>query len=126
MQFRLGTKLLTGLRNKAFLWRHEELGVSVAEGVDEISLALIADLYSRTRRSWVHAVGPSSRPITTRRGLTLHPDRTADRAPAAMLPLAVDLPATQALDQALEGIVARYGEPTAAFVAVQIEYPWKR
>jgi hypothetical protein len=40
-----------------------------------------------------------------------------------MLPSFDALPATEALDAALDGIEQRYGERTAAFVAVQIEYP---
>jgi hypothetical protein len=43
-----------------------------------------------------------------------------------MLPLHEALPAAQALDRALEGIAVRYGEPTAAFVALTMEYPQKR
>ena len=126
-QFRLGGKLLTGLLNKALVWRHEDLGIAVAPGVDEISLALIADSYSRTRRSWAFSVAASSAPLPTRRGLILLPDRQSGTGqPRVMLPAAGNWPATQALDRALEGIEAKYGEPTAALVAVQIEYPWKR
>ena len=39
-QFRLGGKLVTGLLNKGMFWRHEELGIAVAPGVDEIALTL--------------------------------------------------------------------------------------
>lgn len=126
-QFRLGpAKLVTGLLNKGMFWRHEELGISVASGVDEISLALTADSYSRTRRSWARSVAPSATPVTTRRGLVLLPDRQSGIGqPAVFLPSSDHLPAAQALDLALEGIEARYGEPTAALVAVQIEYPWR-
>jgi len=127
-QFRLGGTLFTGLLNKLMVWQHEELGVKVAPGVDEISLALTADSYSRTRRSWAFSVAQSVEPIPTRRGLTLLPDRElgGPREPETMLPSPDDLPATLALDRALEGIEKRYGEPTAAFVAVQIEYPWRK
>lgn len=112
-QFTLGTKLLTGLRNKAFVWQHEELGLEAPANVDEISLAITADVYSRTRRSRAVAVGSSI--VRTQRGLTLLPDRAT--APQTMLPL------TNSLDVALKGIEERYGKATARFVAVQIEYP---
>jgi putative intracellular protease/amidase len=121
-QFRLGSKLVTALLNEGMFWRHEKLGISVASGVDEISLALTADAYSRTRRSRAFSVSESMAPLRTRRGLTLLPDRESERG-LLMLPSADHLPAAQALDSSLEGIEERYGARTAAFVAVQIEYP---
>jgi RNA polymerase sigma factor (sigma-70 family) len=120
--------LFTVLRNKAMFWRHEALGLEVAPGVDEISVALIADAYARTRRSTALAVARTDRPVLTRRGLTLLPERLSngpDR-PSAMLPLYETVPAAQALDRALEGIATRYGEATAAFVALTMEYPQKQ
>jgi putative intracellular protease/amidase len=120
--------LFTALRNKATFWRHETLGVEVTQGVDEISVALIADAYARTRRTKAVSVARANGPILTRRGLKLLPDRVSsgpDR-PTEMLPLHEALPAAQALDRALEGIAVRYGEPTAAFVALTMEYPQKR
>jgi putative intracellular protease/amidase len=126
-QFRLGPRVMTALLNKAMFWRHEELGIAVAPGVDEISLALTADSYSRTRRSWAFSVASAAGPISTRRGLMLLPDREPGHdQPEVMLESSDDAPAAQALNLALEGIEARYGEPTAAFVAVQIEYPWTK
>ena len=122
-QFSLDGKLGTALLNKMMLWRHETLGIRVAPGVDEISLALMADSYSRTRRSWAYSVAPSTDAIRTRRGLTLLPDRKSEDV-GFMIPLPGEVPPAQTLDRALAGIEERYGEPTAAFVAVQIEYPW--
>ena len=125
-RFRLdAASLFTVLRNKAMFWRHETLGVPVAPGVDEISVALIADAYARTRRTTAVSISASDMPIRTRRGLTLHPDRvsSAPGKPAELLPLHEELPAAQALDRALAGIAARYGDPTAAFVALTMEYP---
>lgn len=126
-QFRLGRKLITGLLNKAMFWRHEQLGIDAAAGVDEISLAITADAWSRTRRSWAYSVAESPQPIVTKRGLTLLPDRQfGSGTPLTMLPSTDDLPATHALDRALTGIEQRYGGGTAALVAVQIELSWKR
>jgi transcriptional regulator GlxA family with amidase domain len=121
-QFSLRGSLVTALLNKLLIWRHEELGLQVSSGVDEVSLAITADAYSRTRRSWAYSVAPSLEPVRTRRGLILLPDLV--RQPRSML-YHWELPAEEALDRALEGIASRYGERTAAFVAVQIEYPWK-
>jgi hypothetical protein len=43
--------IFTVTRNEAAFWLHEELGVEVEPGTDEIRVALIADAYGRTRRS---------------------------------------------------------------------------
>ena len=43
--------------------------------------------------------------------------------PDRVLPRFDSIPPVQALDWALDGIAEAYGEPTAAFVALQIEYP---
>jgi hypothetical protein len=115
--------ILTLVANKAMFWRHETLGLEVAPGADEISVALIADAYARTRRSSVVSVSSSDKSIVTRRGLVLLPDHTA--RPSRMLPSFEKLPPAQALDRALEGIAASYGDATAAFVALTMEYPYK-
>jgi putative intracellular protease/amidase len=123
-QFRLSSgSLLTVLGNKAMFWRHETLGIEAREGADEISVALIADAYARTRRSPVVALSRSGKPLTTRRGLVLLPD--AERADR-MLPLFESLPPARALDASLDGIAAHYGEATAAFVALTMEYPGRK
>jgi putative intracellular protease/amidase len=125
-QFRLdGGSLLTVLANKAMFWRHEALGLEVGHGVDEIAVALIADAYARTRRSSALSVAPSGEPVRTRRGLLLVPDRVSNGPgrPDRMLPLFETLPPAQALDRALQGIAASYGDATAAFVALTMEYP---
>jgi hypothetical protein len=43
-----------------------------------------------------------------------------------LLPVIGAVPPAKALDQALLGIEARYGVPTADFVAMQLEYPRQR
>ena len=125
-QFKLDVgSLLTALGNKAMFWRHEALGLEVPPGADEITVALVADAYARTRRSDVLSVSGTDKPVRTRRGLMLIPDRISNGPdqPSRMLPLLQSLPPAQALDRALEGIAASYGEATAAFVALTMEYP---
>ena len=128
-QFRLTPAgFLTALRNKAMFWRHDTLGIDVASDVDEIPLALLADAWGRTRRSIALAVSASPDPVPTRRGLAVLPDRVsgAPDAPGKPLPLSESLPPVQMLDRALEAIAASYGQPTAAFVALTMEYEWQR
>jgi hypothetical protein len=43
--------------------------------------------------------------------------------PDRMLPRFDSIAPVRTLDWALDGIAKAYGEPTAAFVALQIEYP---
>lgn len=128
-QFKLDAgSLFTVLTNKALFWRHEALGLEVHQGVDEISVALIADAYARTRRSSALSVARSEEPVLTKRGLLLIPDRVSHGPdqPNRMLSLFEKLPPAQALDRALEGIAASYGDATAAFVALTMEYPHKQ
>lgn len=119
--------LLTVLGNKAMFWRHEALGVEVRPDIDEIRLALVADAYGRTRRTQAFAVAASNEPIATRRGLTLLPDRVGGRndAPRTLVPGYEHLPPVHALDASLDSIASSYGKPTAAFVALTMEYAWK-
>ena len=128
-QFKLDAgSLFTVLTNKAMFWRHEALGLEVAPGADEISVALIADAYARTRRSSALSVSQSDQPILMRRGLLLVPDRVSKGSgqPDRMLPPYEKLPPAQALDRALEGIAESYGDATAAFVALTMEYQRKQ
>jgi putative intracellular protease/amidase len=116
----------TVARNAAAIWSHEDLGLAVAPGVDEIALALEANAYSATYRSTVYTVAPNTAPIRTRRGLVIVPDRTAADALATglrMLPAPDARSPLLALDHALQGIAADYGPATADWVATQMEYP---
>lgn len=127
-QFSLTSRhLLTVLSNKAMFWRHEALGVEVRPAIDEIRVALVADAYGRTRRTQALAVAASNQPVVTRRGLTLLPERVTggNDAPRTIVRGYEHLPPVHALDGSLESIASSYGEPTAAFVALTMEYPWR-
>lgn len=113
---------LTVMGNKLAFWNHERLGIELAPGIDEVSLALSADAWSRTYRSRAVTFADSPGAITTRSGIRIVPDETAkpqadevsafgDRAPA------------QALEETLAGIESRYGARTRYVVAMQLEYP---
>src|SRR5215469_3104193 len=116
------TYRLTAAGNELAFWSHETVDIPVAPGVDEISLALVADAYSRTYRSQALTVSPSAATIRTRRGLDLIPDTIRDGAGRTDMKLALgekQLP-VQSLDGALEDIARSYGRSTAAFVALQM------
>jgi transcriptional regulator GlxA family with amidase domain len=121
--FRLSARhLFTAARNWLSFWSHENVGVPVAQGTDEIALALVADAYSRTYLSSAFSISQSQGAIRTKRGLLLLPDSVAgaSKPPDRMLPIAE---VTPSLDRALENIAQSYGRATAAFVALQLEYP---
>ena len=111
------------MRNLVGFWRYETVGLQLEDGVDEIVLALTLDAYPRTWRSQVLG---SKTPIATRRGLRVVVEKRARDANVdrMLASLRGDKPA-QALPKILNDIAQRYDEPTAAFVAVQLEYPWR-
>jgi putative intracellular protease/amidase len=115
---------LTVLRNVLAFWNREELGVELWPGVDEVSLALVADAWSRTYRSRAVTFASAARTVESRNGIRIIPDRASSNWPADRLltPVARRKPA-DALDQVLAGIRERYGMQTARIVAMQLEYP---
>jgi transcriptional regulator GlxA family with amidase domain len=114
----------TAAANLLAVWSHETIGVPVDAGVDEIALALTADAWSRTWRSQAVTVAATRSPLTTRRGLTLVPDREAGPGVCdhMLAPVQAQHPA-RALDASLDDLAHRYGQGTVAFVALQLEYP---
>jgi putative intracellular protease/amidase len=118
---------LTAIRNTMAFWNREQLGIELSPGVDEVSLALVADAWSRTYRSRAVTFAGTEGATQTRNGLRILPQEVATSWPAErLLPVIGTVPPAKALDQALLGIEARYGVPTADFVAMQLEYPRQR
>jgi hypothetical protein len=94
--------------------------------VDEVSLALVADAWSRTYRSRAVTFAGAAGALQTRHGARILPEQIATNWPAErLLPAVGDQPA-KALDQVLGAIEARYDMRTADFVAMQLEYPRHR
>ncbi len=114
------------LANMAEIWRHQVVGLPVEPGQDEMALAFTADAYSITFRSHVVTLARTAS-LRTAHGLELLVDRVGDPGHLDLvLPrLSDDRPAAS-LNTALAGIAERYGRDTAAFVALQVEYPWRR
>ena len=115
---------LTAIRNTLAFWNQEQLGIELAPGVDEVSLALVADAWSRTYRSRAVTFAGTAGAQLTSNGLRILPHQVAPSWPSERrLPAIEGLQPAKALDQALLGIEARYGIETANFVAMQLEYP---
>jgi transcriptional regulator GlxA family with amidase domain len=115
---------VTVLGNVMSFWNREKLGIALQPGVDEVSLALVADAWSRTYRSQALTFAGSPDPVDTRNGLRVIPDQASAEWPRDQLVAGVaELPPAKALDEALVAIDARYGASTANVVAMQLEYP---
>jgi putative intracellular protease/amidase len=115
---------MTVLGNRLAIWSHDRFGIALAPGLDEVSLALVADAWSRTYRSQVELLATSMGAVTTRSGVRLIPDRiTAARSDERLLDEEVSKRPADALDSALQDIGARYGQATTHIVAMQLEYP---
>jgi hypothetical protein len=114
---------LTAIANTVALWNREQLGLELTPGVDEVSLALVADAWSRTYRSRALTFSRTEGPKVSRNGIRILPDRVTAGWPANHLLPPVDQPPARALDDALQQITSRYGTRTADFVAMQLEYP---
>jgi putative intracellular protease/amidase len=118
---------LTAIGNTVAFWAHEQLGIELKEGVDEVSLALVTDAWSRTYRSQAVTFAATADAQQTRNGIRIYPDQVAASWPAErLLPSVENRKPAQALDDALQGIAARYGTRTTDFVAMQLEYPRHR
>jgi hypothetical protein len=115
---------LTALRNVLAFWNREDLGLELSPGLDEVSLALVADAWSRTYRSRAVTFARAAGAIESGNGMRIVPDRTAGSWPAERrLPAIGRRRPAEALDQVLAAISERYGHPTAQMVAIQLEYP---
>lgn len=113
----------TVIENKSAIWRHETLGLELAAGIDEVTLALVADAWSRTYRSRAQTFAATAGEQLSRNGLLIVPDRIQAGWPESQrLPQIGDQPPAVALDDALRSITRRYGERTADLVAMQLEY----
>jgi putative intracellular protease/amidase len=113
---------LTALGNGAAFWRREQLAVELTPGVDEVSLALVTDAWSRTYRSRATTFSRTGDAVETRNGIRVIPGRITASWPTERLLPAIDPQPARALDDALDGITDRYGSRTADFVAMQLEY----
>jgi len=113
----------TVLANTLAFWNRDEFGIELKQGMDEVSLALVADAWSRTYRSKALTVAHSKDAVETRDGIRLLPDRSSADWPNQRVSTYPGQGAAEALDRTLLAISSRYGEPTANVVAMQLEYP---
>jgi transcriptional regulator GlxA family with amidase domain len=110
--------------NKAQFWAHEKMNIELTPGMDGVSLALMADAWSRTFRSRVVTYAALPDAVETRFGMRIHPERaiSGEMPPPWLEALDPDKPA-RVLEDALADIRNRYGRDTQSLVATQLEYP---
>ncbi|KAJ3455131.1 hypothetical protein MRS44_013731 [Fusarium solani] len=121
-EFKLtANRILRVVGNTLAFWSHETVELPVEDGFDEIALALVADAWSRTYCARAITTSHAPDPVRSCRGLVLMPDGQAKVGRLIMQPQPQT--ATEALDQTLLEISARYGSSTADIVALQLEYP---
>jgi transcriptional regulator GlxA family with amidase domain len=116
---------LTVMGNVLAFWNREQLGIELSPGMDEVSLALAADAWSRTYRSRAWTFSDSAGAVTTQNGARVLPDRVATSWPDDQFIPVGGLPPVQVFDDSLQAIEERYGTRTAYVVAMQHEYPKK-
>lgn len=115
----------TFIRNTLTFWRHETVGIPVVDNVNEVALGLMADAYSRTAMTTVITLGNHGKAVRSRHGLVIHPDQTIETATVdeTLSAPRADAPA-MTMERELARISSRYDPPTAAIVALTMEYPW--
>ena len=114
---------LTAMGNSLAFWRWEDLGLELSPNVDEVSLALVADAWSRTYRSRAVTFAARRDALLSRSGIRILPEKVQESWPAERLLSAIgnQRPA-RALDETLQAIADRYHPHTADLVAMQLEY----
>jgi transcriptional regulator GlxA family with amidase domain len=111
-----------GVVNSANLLGQETYALRISDGVDELTLAVTADAWSRTYRSTCLTIG-SAATVRSLHGLDLIVDRGSEDKHLHALEALPAKPG-EGINSALAAIAKRYGVPTASFVALQLEYPW--
>ncbi|RIV79690.1 DJ-1/PfpI family protein [Pelagerythrobacter aerophilus] len=123
--FRLTRPFVTTvLANRMTFWNRDTWGIELQPGMDEVSLAIVADAWSRTYRSDVVTFAASTHAVATANGIRILPDLADDQWPSdrrvSIFPAQRPV---DALDRTLDTITDRYGKLTTDVVAMQLEYP---
>lgn len=111
-----------GFANALNVFGKETHAVRVSAGVDELTLAVTADAWSRTYRSSCVTAGTSAS-VKTLSSVDLVVDHVRDENGLHTLELLPAAPGA-GIDSALAAIGVCYGKSTASVVALQLKYPW--
>ncbi|TGL88760.1 DJ-1/PfpI family protein [Leptospira congkakensis] len=118
---------LTAGKNLVSFWNHEVIGIKTYEGIDEVSLALVADAYSRTYKSKTLVTTNGKKSVLTKSGIRIFSELNEESK--NKIHFQVEIPketkAFPELNQTLFHIQRRYGKDTMQFVATQLEFSLK-
>lgn len=117
-----GKHIWTASWNWLSFWDKDKFATPLTDKLDELTLALMTDAFSRTYRSSVRTY--AKEPVTSLRGLHILPDMVQANSDDALPSLPSDVQPGQTLEWALQQIAQRYGDRSASFVALQMEYPY--
>ena len=112
--------ILAAVGTVAAVWNHETVEAPVADGVDEVALALRADAWGRSYRTKVVTTNAGRTPVRSRRGLTILPD-TEPRKGRYVIPRGRG-PAAPQLDAAIAEMGKRYGPVAVRLATIGLEY----
>ncbi|WP_284638086.1 DJ-1/PfpI family protein [Paenibacillus silviterrae] len=79
--FNMDWKFSTYLLNNAFQWSKKKIGAMLYNGMEEMALASVFDIYSDSGTTKVFSFSNSGAPIVTKHGLTLVPRYTTSNVP---------------------------------------------
>ena len=113
-----GRSIGVALGNASRFWGKEDIAITLKPGFDELAFGVTLDSWSLTYRSKAWAVAPGG--VTSRHGLTILGSATPPKRFARTL----EPTGPGAIEGTLEQIRQAYGEPTARFVALQLEHPY--
>ncbi len=102
------------------VWNHEEIELPVADGMDEVDMALQSDVWGRSAQARVVTTSATRDPVVSEHGLVVLPEGTP-RPDRFVIP-SVPGSTVARLDGAIDGLGRRYG-PLARRLAVSgLEY----
>lgn len=104
--------------------RSETIELPIADGIDEVSLALQAEAWGRSMRSKVLTTRPGRVPVRSRHGLVILPD--AEAKPGNHKVQAATLPAVPQLEATFADMGRRYGPGVIRFAILAMEYDMRQ
>ena len=105
----------------AAFWWHETVEAPIADGVDEVGLALATDAWTRTYRTKVVATNAALAAVRSRHGVTILAEGRP--TPGRFVVASTSRRAVPQFEAALGEMRRRYGARTARLARLTMEYP---
>jgi len=99
----------------------ERVGIPLNAGVDEVTLSLVVDAYEQS--SGAHVVTLADGPVVSAQGLRILPDGGAGKITFGHMLAPMSGKPGEAFEGAFADISKRYGEASAGFARLALEYP---